>query len=67
MAVRDSLRRRGIVRARRGRILGGVCAGLGRWLGVSPWVVRLAAVLSIFIPGPQVLAYVVLWILLPEE
>jgi phage shock protein C len=67
VTVRDSLRRRGIVRPRRGRILGGVCAGLGRWLGVNAWLVRLVAVLSIFIPGPQVLAYVVLWILLPEE
>jgi phage shock protein C len=67
MSVRDSLRRRGIVRPRRGRVLGGVCAGLARWFGVNPWLVRLAAVLSIFIPGPQVLAYVVLWIVLPED
>jgi phage shock protein C len=34
---------------------------------VSPWLVRLGAVLSVLIPGPQILAYVILWILLPEE
>jgi phage shock protein C len=48
-------------------MLGGVCAGLAQRFGWSKWLVRLAAVLSIFIPGPQVLAYVVLWILMPEE
>ncbi|MDQ3993683.1 MAG: PspC domain-containing protein [Actinomycetota bacterium] len=65
--VRDSLRRRGLVRSRRGRLIGGVCAALGHWWGVSPWLVRFGAVLSVLIPGPQVLAYVILWILLPEE
>jgi len=48
-------------------VIGGVCAGLGRRFEINPWLIRLAAVLSIFIPGPQVLAYVLLWIILPEE
>ena len=48
-------------------MIAGVLAGLGRRLGVNPWVLRLAAVLSVFLPGPQVLAYVLLWILMPEE
>jgi phage shock protein C len=55
------------VRPRRGRVLGGVCAGFAQRFGWNTWLVRLATVLSIFIPGPQVLAYVVLWILMPEE
>jgi phage shock protein PspC (stress-responsive transcriptional regulator) len=65
--IRSSFRRRGLVRSRRGRVIAGVCAGLARSWGVSPWVVRLAAVLSIVLPGPQVLLYIVLWILVPEE
>ena len=65
--MREGLRRRGLVRPRRGRVIGGVCAGLGRRLEVNPWLVRLAAVLSILIPGPQALAYVLLWLILPEE
>jgi phage shock protein C len=67
MGMREALRHRGLVRPRRGRVIGGVCVGLGRWLDLNPWLVRLAAVLSIFVPGPQVLAYVLLWIVLPEE
>jgi len=66
-SIRDSARRHGLVRPRRGRIIAGVCAGVGRWLDVSPWVVRLAALLSVLIPGPQFLLYVVLWIAIPAE
>ena len=49
------------------RILGGVCAGLARRFGWNVAIVRLLTVLSIFIPGPQVLAYIVLWIVIPGE
>jgi phage shock protein C len=49
------------------RILGGVCAGIARRFGWSVGLVRLLTVLSIFIPGPQVIAYVVLWIVIPAE
>ncbi len=48
-------------------MLAGVCAGLAQAWGVSRWVVRLGAVLSIVLPGPQILLYIVLWILMPEE
>ena len=65
--LREFFRSRGLVRPRRGRVISGVCAGLARWLGVSPWLVRLATVLSIVLPGPQLLAYVILWILMPED
>lgn len=65
--MRDWFRRNGLVRPRRGRVLGGVCAAFARRYGWSKWLIRLAAVLSIFIPGPQVLAYVVLWIVMPAE
>ena len=48
-------------------MVAGVCAGIARRLGISPWLVRLAFVISIFLPGTQVLAYVLLWILMPSE
>ena len=65
--MREWCRRNGLVRPRRGRLIAGVCAALGRSWGVSPWLVRLGAVLSIILPGTQVLVYVVLWIVFPEE
>jgi len=65
--IREWCRRNGLVRPRRGRLIAGVCAGLARSWGVSPWLVRLAGVLSVAIPGPQFLVYVLLWIVFPEE
>lgn len=66
--VHDSLRRQGLVRPRDGRILGGVCAGLGRRFGIDPWPARALFVLILFvIPGSQLLIYPILWILMPSE
>ena len=65
--LQESLRARGFVRPRRGRVFGGVCAGIARAFDSSPWLVRLLAVLSLLLPGPQILAYILLWILMPEE
>ena len=57
----------GLVRPRRGRVLAGVCAGLGRRFGVSPWGVRLVFVVSCVLPGPQFLLYLALWLAMPSE
>jgi phage shock protein PspC (stress-responsive transcriptional regulator) len=54
-------------RPRRGRMIAGVCAALARRFGMKPWQVRLLFVLSCLLPGPQVLIYVALWIVLPAE
>jgi phage shock protein C len=67
MGVRDNFRKAGLVRPREGRILAGVCAGLGRRIGLDPWLVRILAIASLFLPGPQFIAYIVLWILMPSE
>ena len=56
-----------LVRPRRGKILAGVCAAVARRFDVSPTLVRVLFVLSLFLPGPQILAYLVLWIVVPSE
>ena len=56
-----------LVRPSRGRILGGVCAAVARRFELSPTLVRVLFVLSMLLPGPQVLAYIVLWIVVPSE
>jgi phage shock protein C len=58
----------GLVRPRQGRVLAGVCAGLGRRFGLGPWTARLLFVLVLLVlPGSQLLVYPVLWILMPTE
>lgn len=66
--VHDTLQRQGLVRPVNDRVLGGVCAGLGRRFGLDPWPARILFVLLLMvIPGSQLLIYPVLWILMPNE
>jgi phage shock protein PspC (stress-responsive transcriptional regulator) len=56
-----------LVRPRQGRVVAGVCAGLARRFGLSPTAVRLLFLLSMLLPGPQILLYVALWVVMPDE
>ncbi|CAQ00522.1 PspC domain-containing protein [Clavibacter sepedonicus] len=56
-----------LTRPRRGKIIAGVCAALADRFGVSRFLVRLLFVLSIVLPGPQVLLYLILWIVFPKQ
>jgi phage shock protein PspC (stress-responsive transcriptional regulator) len=56
-----------LVRPTHDRMVAGVCSGLGHRFGISPNVVRLIFLLSMLLPGPQILLYVVGWILIPSE
>ncbi len=48
-------------------MIAGVCAGIAHRYGWSTTTVRLLFLLSCLLPGPQVLVYVVLWVLMPSE
>ncbi len=66
--IHQTFARQGLVRSRDERVLGGVCAGIGRRFGIGPWSARLLFVLLLMvIPGSQILIYPVLWILMPSE
>ena len=56
-----------LARPRNDRVIAGVCAGLARRFNMSAGMVRILFVLSMLLPGPQVMAYIVLWILMPAE
>jgi phage shock protein C len=62
------MHQQGLYRPDTGRVLGGVCAGLGRRFGLAPWPSRLLFVLILMIlPGSQLLVYPLLWIVMPGE
>jgi phage shock protein C len=66
--IHQNMARQGLVRPRDERILGGVCAGLGRRFGIGAWPARILFVLLLMvIPGSQILVYPILWILMPNE
>ena len=57
-----------LYRSRSDRLVGGVCAGLGKYLGVDPTVVRLVFVLTLFLTfTTSALVYFAFWLVIPEE
>ena len=54
-----------LMRSRRDKRLGGVCAGLAEYFDLDPTIVRVIWVLAVFFAGTGLLIYIVLWIVLP--
>ena len=48
-------------------MVAGVCAGIARRYGLSRSGLRLAFVISCILPGPQFIAYLLLWVLIPAD
>ncbi|HSG79363.1 MAG TPA: PspC domain-containing protein [Acidimicrobiia bacterium] len=55
-----------LYRSRSERMIGGVAGGLATYLGVDPVIIRLAFVALAF-AGAGVVAYIIAWIVVPEE
>lgn len=58
---------RRLTRDTRHKVIAGVCAGLARRFGLSRNGLRLAFVVSSVLPGPQFIAYIVLWVVMPRD
>ena len=56
-----------LARAREGRWLGGVCAGIAQARGVPAGAVRAAFALAGLLGGVGVLAYLACWLIVPAE
>jgi phage shock protein PspC (stress-responsive transcriptional regulator) len=63
----DSPPAREWTRARRDRMVAGVCRGLAARFGAPVAALRLAFVLSVLLGGWGILAYLALWIAMPLE
>lgn len=56
-----------VYRPREGRVLVGVCAGIGAFFSADPVLVRLGWILFCCLGGSGFLAYLVAAVLIPEE
>jgi len=66
--IRDGNGTKVLMRARDGRMLAGVCAGVADYFGLDVTLVRVIwAVVSVITGGAGVLAYLVAWIIIPDE
>src|SRR5689334_1010893 len=54
-------------RTRQGRIVAGVCSGVGEYVGIDPNILRVALAVATFFGGLGVGVYAVAWLLVPEQ
>ena len=57
-----------LIRPKDGRMLAGVCAGIGQFFGIDANLIRIAfALLTLLSAGAAALVYLVAWVVVPEE
>lgn len=57
-----------LYRSKKDKVLGGVCGGIAQYLQVDVVVVRLIwAIFTLISMGVGVLAYILAWVIIPEE
>lgn len=56
-----------LYRSRNDRMLAGVAGGLAEYFGIDPVLMRVIFILVFFLGGGGLLAYIILWIVVPEE
>ncbi len=49
------------------RMVGGVCAGIGRHFEIDVSIIRIAFVLGAFMWGTAFLIYILMWICIPKD
>jgi len=51
----------------RNKMIGGVCSGLANYLDIDPTIVRIVWALLILGAGFGLLAYIICWIVIPQN
>ena len=50
-----------------GKVIGGVCTGLGDYFNVDYTIIRLVWLLLVLFGGIGILGYIIAWIIIPEN
>ena len=56
-----------LYRSRREKMIGGVAGGIAEYFEIDPVLVRISFVAAVFIQGIGLIAYILLWIIVPER
>lgn len=65
--IMEEIMAKRLFRSNKSRMLGGVCGGIGEYFDVDPTIIRLAAVLFALTGGAGILAYLIAWIIVPDQ
>ena len=49
------------------KMIAGVCGGLGKYFGLDSTILRLVFVLLLIFAGTGLLAYLIMWLVIPQE
>jgi len=58
---------RKLYRSVNNKMIAGIAAGLGEYLNIDPTLVRLGFIVLALMGGPGVLAYLIMWLVVPQE
>lgn len=56
-----------LYRSKKEKMVAGVAGGLGQYFDVDPVLIRVLFVITLFMSGTGVIAYILLWIITPVE
>lgn len=56
-----------LTRSTTDKMLFGVCGGIAKYFGLDPVLIRLLFVLLFIFAGGGLLAYIILWIVMPKD
>jgi phage shock protein PspC (stress-responsive transcriptional regulator) len=56
-----------LYRSKKDSMIAGVAGGLAEYFAIDPVLIRLLFVLSVFLQGMGLLAYIILWIVVPQK
>jgi phage shock protein C len=65
--IAPTRRRKELVRSRRDKKIAGVCGGFAEYFDIDPTLMRLLWLALLFVGGWGLLAYIIAWIVMPEE
>jgi phage shock protein PspC (stress-responsive transcriptional regulator) len=49
------------------KMIAGVCGGLGKYFGLDSTILRLVFVLLLIFAGTGLLAYLIMWLVIPQD
>lgn len=56
-----------LYRIKEGRMLGGVCTGLGKYLDLDPTLMRVVWIMAFFPFSFGIIPYIIAWMIIPSE
>ncbi|MBU4349173.1 PspC domain-containing protein [bacterium] len=56
-----------LYRSTKNCVIGGVCGGIAEYFDIDPTLVRLLAILIFFFGGSGIIAYIIGWIIIPQN